>query len=107
MADDAAQGVPLLKERHLRSFPGQQVGRRHAGGAPAHHGRPDGALPADAQRGGEGGKAFFRNLVHAPAADLHFHPISIRSHQGHMQSLIAISFRVGYPVTGAVRMWAI
>ena len=41
-----------------------------------------------------GGKALFGYLVHAVRAYLHFNPSSLFGHQGHMQGLIAIGFRM-------------
>ena len=49
-------------------------------------------------------KSLFCNIVHSPATDLYFNPLSPITHQSHMQSLISISFRMIHPITQSVRM---
>ena len=52
-------------------------------------------------------KSLFGNVVHAFASDLHFDPLSLVAHQGDMQSLVSVGFRMADPVSQTVGMWLI
>ena len=51
-----------------------------------------------------GGKSALGDIVHSAGADLNFHPVAVMTHNGQMQSLIAIGLGDGNPVACAVRM---
>ena len=51
-----------------------------------------------------GGKPLFGNVVHAFAADLDFNPLSVVAHEGNVQGLVTVGFRMAHPVTQAVGM---
>ena len=50
------------------------------------------------------GKAFFCHLVHAVASDLYLYPSTQFTHQGNVESLVAVCLRVVEPVAETVRM---
>ena len=49
-----------------------------------------------------GGKALFRNLVHAVGTDLYLYPTALFGHQRHMECLIAIGLWLREPVAQPV-----
>ena len=54
-----------------------------------------------------GGKPLFCDFVHAARAYLHFNPVAVRSHRGHVQSLISVGLGVSDPVACAVGVEAV
>ena len=52
-------------------------------------------------------KTLFSYVVHPLTSNLHFNPLSFVTHQSHMESLIAVGFRMADPVAQAVGMWLI
>ena len=71
VADDAAQGLPALKDGDVDSLPGQEEGGGQAGGSAAHHGHPlAGDRGLGAQPGQQGVIAAPGGLeLHVPDAD--------------------------------------
>ena len=51
------------------------------------------------------GKSLFGDVVHTFASYLYFNPLSLVAHQCDVQCLIAVGFRVTYPVAQTVGMW--
>ena len=48
------------------------------------------------------GKALFGYIIHPLAAYLHFYPLAFVAHQSYVKCLIAVGFRMAYPVAQAV-----
>ena len=44
------------------------------------------------------GKALFGYIIHPLAAYLHFYPLAFVAHQSYVKCLIAVGFRMAYPV---------
>ena len=82
MPDDAAQRVPLFKERDLRPAARKEIRRRHARGAAADHGHPGAAGRAGPERAHKGVKAALgrRELC---GADVHRFLIEVARALGH------------------------
>ena len=51
-----------------------------------------------------GSKPLFCYLVHTVGTDLHFYPSSLLTHQGNVECLIAVCFRMVQPVAQTVGM---
>ena len=51
-----------------------------------------------------GSKSLFCHLVHTVGADLYFYPSSLLTHQGNVECLIAVCFRMVQPVAQTVWM---
>ena len=50
------------------------------------------------------GETLFGNVIHSFTTNLDFNPLSVITHQGDMQCLITICFRMAHPVAQTVRM---